>query len=369
MPNNTNNMKKLFYLLLPVLVLAACHGAPDKATQLAELKKQRAELDTKIKELEAGAPADSGKSKPVSITVVQPADFHAYVEVQSAINGDDNILATPKAPGTVKSINVVAGRHVGAGEILATLDASAIEQQIEAMMPQLTLTKSVYEKQQNLWSQNIGTEVQLMTAKAQYESVQKQISALQTQKDMYRIVSPISGTVDAVNLKVGDFASPGMSGIKVVNTEKLKAEANVGQNYLGKIRQGDPVTLIFPDISDTIRTTLTHVSQAVDPISRAFTAQVVLGQNPKLHPNMSCIMRISNYENPKALVVPVSVIQKTQNGTMVYIVKDGKAQSVLVTTGQNSNGQVEITSGLHAGDQVVTTGYEELDDNERVSVQ
>lgn len=362
-------MRKIMYLILPIALLAACKGkTTDKAAELVELKKQRAELDLKIKALESGV-VDSAKSTPVSVTVLAPQDFHAYVEVQAQINGDDNILATPKAPGTVKSVNVVVGQHVSQGQVLATLDASAIEQQIEAITPQLNLQKSIYEKQQNLWSQNIGTEVQLMTAKAQYEATQKQVSALQTQRDMYRIVAPISGNVDQVSLKVGDFASPGMAGIRVVSSDKLKAEAAIGQNYLGKVKEGDMVTLIFPDINDTIQTKLSHVSQAVDVISRAFTVQILLGANAKLHPNMSCIMRISNYENKNALVVPVSVIQKTSNGPMLYIADGNTAKSVIVKTGQNSNGNVEILDGLKAGDRVITTGYEEMDNGESINIQ
>ncbi len=362
-------MKKLIYLVIPVLLLAACQGQKqDKAAELVKLKKQRADLDLKIQALEAGV-HDSTKAIPVSVTVLSPVDFRAYVEVQSQISGDDNILATPKAPGTVKSVNVVVGQHVTQGQVLATLDASAVEQQIEAVSPQLNLQKSIYEKQQNLWAQNIGTEVQLMTAKAQYEATQKQIAALQTQRDMYRIVAPISGNVDAVSLKVGDFAAPGMSGIKVVSGSKLKAEANIGQNYLGKVKEGDKVTLIFPDINDTLQARLTHVSQVVDVISRAFSVQVLLAPSSKLHPNMSCIMRISNYDNPKALVVPVSVIQKTSNGEMLYVADGSTAKSVLVKTGMNSNGRVEILSGLKEGDRVITTGFEEMDNGENIKIQ
>jgi membrane fusion protein, multidrug efflux system len=364
-------MKKIIYLLMPVIWLAACSQHKQTPQEkLVALKKQRSDLDAQIKELEAGAPDTTGKRiTPVSVTEIQPAVFTGYVEIQSQISGDDNVFATPKAPGTVKSISVVAGQHVRQGEILALLDASAVEQQIETMTPMLNLQKSVYEKQQNLWAQNIGTEVQLMTAKAQYEATQKQIAALQTQRDMYRIVAPIDGVVDAVNVKLGDFAAPGMSGFRVVSATKLKAEANLGQNYLGKVKQGDEVTLIFPDLNDTMKTRLSYVAQAIDPVSRAFIVQVMLGANSKLHPNMSCNMRISNYQNPKAMIVPVSVIQKTSKGNMLYIVENNHAKSVFVTTGQNSNGKVEILSGLKPGDKVITTGYEEMDNGQPVVIQ
>lgn len=362
-------MKRLFFLLIPVMILASCSGnKPDKAKELAQLKKQRADIDVKIKELEAGK-KDEAKVVPVSVQEVKATKFNSFIEVHSQITGDENVLASPQVPGTIKSIHVQSGQKVSRGQVLATLDAAVVEQQIEAMAPQLNLLKSVYEKQQTLWAQNIGTEVQLMSAKAQYEGVQKQISALKAQRDMYRIVSPINGTVDAVNVKAGEAASPGMSGIRVVSYDKLKAEANLGENYLGKVKQGDPVSLILQDINDTINTSLSYVALAVDPASRAFMVQVRLANNSKVHPNMSCIMKIANYANANAIVVPVSVIQKTSAGTMLYVADGNKAKSVQVTVGRNSNGLVEVLSGLNPGDTVITVGYEAMEDGQQITVQ
>jgi len=362
-------MKRLIYLLIPALVFASCSSNPDKAAELAKLKKERGDIDLKIKQLEATGKNDSVKVTPVLVNEVSPIQFNSFVEVHSQITGDENILATTQAPGTVKSILVQTGQKVGKGTLLAILDATVIEQQIEAMGPQLALLKSVYEKQQNLWAQNIGTEIQLMTSKASYEGAQKQLVALKAQKDLYRIVSPINGTVDAVNLKVGEIASPGMNGIRVVSYDKLKAEANLGENYLGKVKQGDPVILVLQDVNDTIKTSLSYVSQAVDPVSRAFMVQVRLSPSSKLHPNMSCIMKISNYSNPKALVAPISVIQKTSQGEMLYIANGDKAKLIKVTTGHNSNGLVEILTGLNAGDKVITAGYEAMEDGMHIVVQ
>jgi RND family efflux transporter MFP subunit len=361
-------MKKLFYLLIPAIIFTSCNNKPDKAGELAKLKTERAALDVKIKELEA-TKTDSGKVTPVKVTIVQPIAFNSYIEVNSQVNGDENVLATSRAPGMVTSIAVSVGQKVAKGQVMAILDVSTVDQQIEGLAPQLNLQKSVYEKQQNLWSQNIGTEVQLMTAKANYEATQKQIEALKSQRDLYRIISPISGTVDALNIKIGDVVSPGQNGIRVVSYDKLKAEAQLGENYLGQVKQGDPVTLILPDINDTLKTTLNYVAQAVDPISRTFTVQVKLGNNSKLHPNMSCIMKIANYKNPAALVVPVSVIQKTSHGAMLYIVDGDKSKSVNVGTGRNADGNVEILSGLNPGDKVITTGYEDMDNGERVVIE
>ena len=362
-------MKRLFYLLIPAIVFASCGGEKKSpAEELADLKQKRTEIDLKIKKLE-GETKDSVKITPVSVSVMTPTDFHAYIEVQSQIGGDEVVTATAKAPGTIKAILAQVGQHVHVGQLLATLDASVAEEQINALQPQLDLQKSLYEKQQKLWAQNIGTEVQLMSAKAQYEALLKQKEAMKAQRDLYNIVSPIDGTIDAVNLKVGDPAAPGVGGFHVINLLKLKAEANLGENYLGKVNQGDAVTLVLPGINDSINTKLSYVAQSVDPSSRAFLVQVKLGNNKKLHPNMSCIMKISNYENPKALVVPVSVIQKTSKGNAIYIVDGNKAKSVPVTVGTNANGMAEILSGLNPGDKVITTGYEDMDNGQQVVIQ
>jgi RND family efflux transporter MFP subunit len=364
-------MRRLFFLLIPAVILASCGGGTgNKTEELAKLKQQRNSLDVKIKALEGNSGSDtSKKATPVSIMVVQPVNFIATINVQSQITGDQNVYAGPQTMGTVTNVLVHTGDHVAKGQVLATLDAAALQQQIEGQQAQLTLTKTIYEKQKTLWAQNIGTEVQLLTAKANYESAQSSQASLIAQKNMYRIVSPITGVIDQMNLKVGDATGPGSQAIRVVNTDKLKAEANLGENYLGKVKTGDPVNLFFPDLGDSIKTRLTYVAEAVDPISRAFLVQVRLGNNNRLHPNMSCIMKIANYQENNALVVPVAVIQKTSAGDALYIADGNTAKSVQVKTGANSNGQVQILSGLKAGDKVITAGFEDLDNGDPITTQ
>jgi membrane fusion protein (multidrug efflux system) len=363
-------MKSLIYLLVPAMILASCGGKnTNKTEELTKLKKERADLDVKIKAMEgAGGEKKEMKATPVSVAEMQPVVFYGTVEVQAQITGDANVVATAKAPGTVNSVLVQVGQHVSAGQVLATLDATTVNHQIETLIPALNLQKALYEKQKNLWKENIGTEVQLMQAKTQVESTESQIASLKSQRDLYRVVSPISGTVDAVGLKVGDAASPGFVGIRVVSTDKLKAEASIGENYLGKIKPGNPVTLIFPDLGDSIKSKVSYVASSIDVMSRTFPVQIKLGSNSKLRPNMSCIMKIANYENAKALVIPVSVIQKTAEGAKVYIADGNKAKLVPVVIGRMSNGMAEVVSGLQAGDKVVVAGYQDLDDGESITI-
>lgn len=339
--------RSLLLLFISTTILAACGG--DKGKKEEEKNK-----------------AVTEKGTPVTITVATPQSFDAFVEVQATVNGEQNITATPQAMGTVERILVSLGQKVSKGQTLAILDAAAIEQQIKALDAQVDLYKTVYEKQQKLWAQNIGSEIQLMTAKTQYEATAKQKAALVAQRSMYSIKSPINGTVDAINIKEGES---GIFGIRVVNFDALKIQANLGENYLGKVQEGNPVNLIFADIKDTMKSKLTYVAKAVDPISRAFQVEIKLGSNNKLHPNMSCKMQIANYQNSKAIVVPVSVVQNTAGGEMLYIADGNRAKSVMVKTGQNANGMVEIVEGLNEGDRVITAGYADLDNGDLIIVE
>lgn len=363
-------MKRLLFLIIPALVIASCGQNKSKEEQLAKLKNDRAELDAKIKSMESGK-KDSGKVTPVSVMTVKPTVFHGNIEVQSVIEGDENVTAFPQMGGIVKSVLVHAGQRVNAGTVLAVLDAAAVEQQIAAASTQLSLAKTLYEKQNALWKQNIGTEVQLLSAKTQYEAAQKNVAALQAQRNMSKIIAPISGVVQNVDIKPGSAVNPGQpgSGIQIVNNSKLRATAMLGENYLGKVKAGDPVMVVLPNANDSVRASLSFVAESVESLSRAFKVQVQLPNSNKLHPNMSCIMKISNYTNTSAFVVPVSVIQKTPDGAMLYIADGNRSKAVPVTVGRISNGNVEVLSGLSDGDRVITAGFEEMENGQRIIIQ
>ena len=367
-------MKRLLVILFSTALLASCGGentTTKDAANLAKLKADRAKLDDQIKKIEAAHPDTSVKPISVKVMEVQSQPFRAFVDVQAQIAGDENVNVLPQMAGVVTRVNVSPGQRVGQGQVLAMLDAAAVDQQIKAQDAQLSFAKTVYEKQQRLWAQNIGTEIQLLQAKSNCEAYQKQREATVAQRNMYRIVSPISGVVDQVSIKVGDIASPASptGGIRVVNNNKLKAEANLGESYLGKVKAGDNVTLVFNDNNDSIQTKLTYVAQAIDPVSRAFMVQVRLGSNNKLHPNMSAKMKINNYTNNDVIIAPVTAIQALSDGDVVYVAEGNKARRVIVKQGRNSNGMVEILSGLNTGDKIVTEGMEDLEDGKALQVQ
>jgi len=360
------NMKKLIYLAA-ILVLAACSKPTDKKAELAKLKKERNDLNAKISALEkeTGAKTVQGVAD-VSVVEITPITFRNYVEVQGKVDAEDNVQVNPETPGVVTAIYVTAGQHVGRGQVIAQLDDRVLRQSISQLQTQLELATSLYNRQKNLWDQKIGTEVQYLTAKSQKEGLERQMGVLRSQQSLYRMKSPISGTVDQMELKLGQAVSPGMPGVTVVNTSNLKVKALVAESYAGRVSQGDEVEIILPDVPDSVKTKVTFASRVIDPVSRSFSVEVKLPAKKIYRPNMLALLRIVDYKIENAITVPVNAIQKSETADYVFVAESGKAKRVNIRTGKISDGKAEILVGLKAGDKVIVSGMQELNEGEPV---
>ena len=365
--------KTIILILSAVILLASCGGEEkkkDPKAQLAELKKQRAELDKKITALENGGKIKKAERKiAVALTPMSPNPFYKYLELQGRVDAGKTVNATPEAPGVVSRIYVRNGQYVKRGQTLATLKADAIQSGIAELNQQISFAKTMYDKQKKLWAQEIGTEVQLLTAKNQYESLLKKKNTTLSQRRMYSIKAPISGVIDDVNINVGDMANPGMPNmIRIVNTGNVKVEVDIPESYAGQVTSGSRAMVMLPDFGDTMITNVRYVQKAIDPLKRTFTAEINPPSRGKLRPNMITKVRIATYTNPRAFVLPAKVIQKI-NGANYVFVKDKKDRAKLkkVALGKNYRGKVEIRDGLLLDDKVITAGYEELNEGDKLS--
>lgn len=364
-------MKKLF--LIPVLAFSiiACKSAGgDKKTELEDLKKQEAEIKTKIAVLEAelNTTDSAGKTVAVSVSTLKPMIFKNYIDVQGRVDADENIALSTEMPGTVTKINVKPGDEVAAGQVLAETDARAINQQMSDLQTNAALVNQLYEKQKNLWDQKIGTEMQFLQSKTNKESMEKKLSALNEQLRMSKIISPISGTIDAVDIKLGQAIAPGFPAIRVINFSNLKVKADVAESYASKIKKGSEVIVHFPDMKDSVIAKVNFVSRAINNASRTFSVEVLLDDKKEYHPNMVARLNINDYQSPQpAITVPVRIIQKDEaNLPFVFVAENGKAKKCLVTIGKEYRGQSEILSGLKEGDMLVTLGYDLINDGDMI---
>lgn len=369
-----------FSALLLAGLLAACSATSDnvdKKARLDELKKQQAEITKEIKDLEAviakeNPDAAAVKAKSVAVAELAPRKFEHYVQTQGKIDAEDNILVSAKSPGVVTQVFVKEGQTVSKGQVLAQVDNSVITRSIEAQRSQLDLANTVYERQKNLWSQKIGTEVQYLQAKTNKESLERQLESLQEQNEMTRIKSPISGTVDDVPVKIGENIAPGMPAVRVVNTSNLKLVANVSEAYVTTVKKGNKARVVLPDLNNKeIDATITFVGKNIDQLSRTFAVEVKLPSQADLRPNMTAVLKVIYHTEASTIVVPVNVIQTLNNEKIVYTLETKDKQTIArrkVVKVQGVFDNLAQVEGLAAGEKIITVGYQGLDDGQPVKL-
>lgn len=365
----------IFVSTLTSVLLIGCGG--DKVAKLAELKKQQSELATQITELEKElAAADTTqvkvRMKDVGVSELATRKFDYYVKTQGLVESRENILVSAKSMGVVTSVLVTEGQSVTKGQVLAIIDNAITVRSIEEVKANMELVNTIYEKQKNLWEQKIGTEVQYLQAKNNKESLAKRLATLEEQLDMSRIKSPINGTVDAVNLKVGENAAPGAPAFRVINTNNLKVKANVSEAYITSLAKGNTVRIEFPDLNRKVEAKVTFVGRNIDPLSRSFPVEVDLPTAADLRPSMTAVLRIVYETSANAICVPVNIVQEINGQKVVYIQEmDGNrmvARRKVIELGGVFDNLAEVKNGLKAGDKIITVGYQGLNDGEFIKI-
>ena len=289
------------------------------------------------------------------------------------VDGEDNIAVSAQMVGAITAVYVKEGDPVKIGQVLAQIDNSVMQQQIASTKQQLDFATSMYNKQKALWDQQIGSEVQYLTSKNTKENLEKAIATLNDQLEMTRIKSPINGSVEEVNLKVGQMASPGQPAVRVVNFSTVKVVAELAEAYAPKVKPGNKVIVFFPDFNTEIVSQIRFTSKYINPVNRTFLSEVRLGPSKvEYRANMMAVVKINDYRNPSAFSIPITLIRESQSGKYIYIAKEenGKllARRLAVTIGSTYNGLAEITSGITIGDKIITTGFNSLIDGELIQV-
>jgi membrane fusion protein (multidrug efflux system) len=367
-------LKYLFTALALTGMMACGSNADDKAMELELLKKQQAELTQKIKSLEDEL-RTSGELPPVGKQVVvnelTAGAFQTFVEVQGRVDARESVEVSAENMGIVKKILVREGDQVKEGAVLAELDNAMIRQSMEEVKTQLDFARQLFEKQESLWQQKIGTEVQYLQAKNQKESLEKRLATLQSQLETTRVKSPVSGTVDELNIKLGQAVSPGFPLFRVVNFDKMRVVAELAEAYIAKIRPGDAVELYFKDYGRNESSKVAHVAKTINQINRTFRVEASLNTKGAIYnPNMIVVMRIKDYQVDSALTVPVNLIQRSETGSYVMVAEQEQGQWMArkryITTGKSYASQSEVADGLKAGDRLITVGYNDLNDGQQI---
>lgn len=316
----------------------------------------------------------NAQTTPVYVEELQPTTFRHYVSVQGDVESDKTIMITPKTSATVEEILVRAGDDVQKGDILARLDGEVTRSQLQQAETQLELAKTLYERQENLREQDIGSEVDFLQAKTNYESAKSQLASLKEQYDYYTIRATISGTVDRVDLKVGETVGPSVPVFQISNSDALKVTAEVSESYITRISNEDSVEIVFPNLDQSVRKQLDVVTKAINSSNRTFGIEVYLpGNIENIRPNMMARVKINDITLHNQIVIPVNTMQKANNTNYVFVAEETDegwvARNRTITPGYYYANNLVANEGLEAGDLLITTGYANLSDGSAISIQ
>ncbi len=360
-----------------LFIMFSCNS--DKKAQLTKLRQQQTVIADKIKNLEdelkkSGKDSiNTEKFKFVGLTAVKSDIFDHFVRVQGKLDGDLNAAVFAEAPGTVSAKYADVGQKVVKGQVLAQIDDQQYRSQMQSLETNSKFASDLFDKQKRLWDQKIGSEVQYLQSKTNKESLERQIASLKQQVDKFKIKSPIDGTIEECNIKVGGVVSPDprLAVYRVVAFKNLKVTAEVSEAYSARVQPGDKLVVLFPDINKQVETKVDFVSKYINPVNRTFIIETkILDGIQDLKANMIAIIQINDYHTDKAIQVPMNVIQTDQVDSYVYVVRSKDKYNAAfkqpVTLGISYNGVAEILKGLAIGDKVISVGYQELVDGEYV---
>lgn len=368
-------MKKILTLLTVSIILFSCGNKENNASiedlvktkNVNGLQVKRDALQADLTQIDAALARLNSQKKPealVSTITVKNAIFNHYLEIQGSVATKENILVQPEIPGTLVALNVKAGQRVTKGQILGRVDDGGSSEQVASLETQFQLAKTTFDRQKNLWDQKIGSEIQYLQARTQMISLQKSVAQAKAQLSKTLIHAPFSGTIDEVFVERGEVVAASQEGLmRIVNLSNMFVATTVPETYIGKLKVGTEVEVFLTSLNKTYKGKVRQVGNFINPNNRSFGIEVSV-PNPDnlLRPNQVAQLKIVDYINKNAIVVPTNVIQQDgEKNKFVYIVensngKTGTAKKVLVTIGQSSDNVTEILSGLSADDMIVTEG-------------
>jgi RND family efflux transporter MFP subunit len=405
------NMQKILNITLGaslLLLIAACGGeaAKDKKGKLGDLKvelekkkKEKGGIDAEIRKLEEEiAKADPNASvaqKLVAVDTIRMQDFSHYIELQGKIDAGNIAYVSPAGQGgVIKAVYVSTGSRVSKGQVLLRLDDAlarqnviAAQQQAGVLKARLAQAQTLYERRQNLWKQDIGTEIEVINAKAEVEALESQLRAAEAQirsaqelADQSNVRAQINGVVDRMDVKVGEFFSPQTAAnpqsggqIRIVNSSNIKMITPVPENYVARVKKGDSVLVDVPETGKpAYKSVISVIGASIDPTTRSFSAEAKLPSDPLLKPNQLATMKILDYRSKSAVTVPVNVIQSDEKSKYVYIIEKSGEKSIvrkkIVIVGETFNGRSEIKSGVAGGEVIITEGYQNVYEGQSVTI-
>ena len=275
-------------------------------------------------------------------------------------------------------IYVEEGQRVNRGQVLAKIDDGGLSSRLNQLKTQEALAKTTYERQQRLWEQNIGSEIQYLQAKTNYEAAENAVKQTESQLSKSTITAPFSGIVDDLIQEEGTVVSPGtgMAVFRIVNLSDMHIEVDVPESYLETVTTGKDVNVYFPVLGDSVSTKIRQTGNFISPANRSFRIEIpVPNKKGNIKPNLTARVSINDYTNDAAILIPQSVISENSAGQQfIYLAVDAddesraKAKRQIIRTGQTSGDLVEILEGIEPGDLIIEEGARNVRQDQEVRI-
>ena len=384
-------MKK-FFLNLSIIFIVSCGSKNSKSieeilasTDYTLIQKKKGEIKTQINDLKVELnkldnvleKMDTDKNLfLVSAIKLKPRNFSHYLNFQGSLDTDKNVVIYPELPGLLKNIYVKQGDKVKKGQLIAKISDNGLTDQLEQLKLQRDLAKTTFERQQKLWNQKIGSEIQYLQAKTNFKSLEKKISQMKDQEGKTRILAPFDGTIDDVIADVGSNLAPGLTPIlRIINIEKMKVIAEIPEIHIPYIKKNKNVKIYVPILDKQILGNISSVGNFINPNNRSFSIEIKLfNESNELKPNMTVSLEINDYQNENAILIPSKDILEDEEGNFyVYkLVSDSndsyKSNKIMILKGKSYNNMTEIKTGLKEDDLIINDGLRQVEDGQIVKV-
>ncbi|RLD62305.1 MAG: efflux RND transporter periplasmic adaptor subunit [Bacteroidetes bacterium] len=386
-------MKNIYTLLVISLILASCGGGNKKSidtiiatNDLQEIRNKKAEIileQHKIKEQlkqldDAIAKLDIVKKVPLITTFrVEEEVFNHFLELQGSVTTKNLLVLYPQFSGILTNVYVKEGQRVKKGQLLAKIDDGGLSQQLAQLHIQSELSKTTFERQQRLWDQKIGSEMQYLQAKSNYEAQAKAISQLQQQIEKTKVKAPFSGTIDDIITEQGSVVIPGQTQLmRIVNLDNMYIVADIPEKYINNITINKKVKVEFPVLNKTIDSKIRQVGHYINPGNRTFKVEVSIPNKEKnIKPNLTAKLNINDYTNEKALLIPQSIISENASGQQyIYVINnkndnnEAVAEKIVIETGLTQGDVIEVLKGIEHGAEIIQEGARSVNNGQTVKI-
>lgn len=383
-------MKKFIYPIF-ILFIVSCNNDNKKTIEelinegnLEELQERRSSLiiqkgqiNNELKEITEGVSIlDTAKSFVLVNTVTTKTEtINHFSKFQGIIKTDQNMILYPEFSGRVAKIYVDQGDVVKKGQALAKIDDGGLYNELKLVESQAKLAKTIYERQSKLWNDKIGSEIQYLEAKTNYEIQNNRLKSITESLAKTTITAPFSGTIDEIFIEEGNLVSPPMmpdqgNAFRIINLNELYVESVIPESFIGKIKKGAEVQVEIPVLNKSFNSLIKHSVSSINELSRTFKIEVSVPKNNlDLIPNLNVEVNVLDYTNSQAILVPESIVSEdSDNNKFLFIVLNNKAKKTIVETGYTQNGMIEITTGLDVNETVINEGGRIVKDGQNVKI-